>query len=133
MNIADAFVEYLEPLTGSTFGQDLFIGEAPSSDQVLDSIWWIVATGGAKETRLITGESVKNYRIDVYYRNRNYRMVYDALQDLEEALNCDGCTQLTGYETVDIEATTLSIDTDFDSEDRKVGLLQATLRIFKEC
>lgn len=133
MNIPEAFATYLETVTGSTLGQDLFIGEAPSSNQVLDSIWWIIASGGAKETRLISGESVKNYRVDVYYRNRDYEQVYNAMQDLEETLNCDGCTQLDGYETMDIEATTFPIDTDLDDEDRKVGLLQATLRIHKEC
>lgn len=133
MNIADSFASFLTGITGSTFGQDFFIGQAPSSNIVSDSIWWIVASGGNKVTSLRTGEAVKNYQIDIYRRDRDYQTVYDDLQSLEEQLNCDSCTQLEGFETFDIETILFPIDNDLDGEDRKVGLLQATLRIYKEC
>lgn len=133
MNIAESFAELLETLTGSTLGQDLFIGQAPSSNKVPSSIWWIVASGGNRDTDLVTGESVKSYSIEVYYRSRDYKTVYNAMQTLEEDINCDGCVQLDGYDTLDVKASVLSIDSDLDSEDRKVGLLQVNLTIFKEC
>lgn len=133
MNLSEAFVEYIENLGIATFGQDLFIGEAPSSNHVLDAIWWIKTSGGTPERRLPTGETVKNYLIEIFYRNRDYKAVYDAMEDLEEQLNCDGCSQLTGFETMDIQATVFPIDNDIDSEDRKVGLLQATLRVYQTC
>jgi hypothetical protein len=46
MNLSESFADYLETLSGATLGQDLFIGNAPSSNKVQDTIYWIVATGG---------------------------------------------------------------------------------------
>lgn len=134
MNLAEAFANYLEnDLSIAILGQDLFIGEAPSSNKVPDSIWWIVDNGGSPIKKNSTGESLKSYQVQIYYRNRDYKAVKDALYTLEQDLNCDGCTQLTGIDTIDIEATTFPIDNDIDGEDRKVGLLQVNLTTYKEC
>lgn len=133
MNLVEAFATHLATLTGTTLGQTLFIGEAPSSDKVADSIWWVVDNGGGVLNKNATGEARKNYQISIFYRNRNYKAVKDALFTLEESLNCDGCTQLSGYDTIDIEAITFPIDNDLDSEDRKIGLLQANITTYKEC
>jgi hypothetical protein len=133
MNIATSFANYLEGLGIATLGQDLWIGEAPSSNEVPDSIWWILVNGGSPIRKNSTGESTKSYQIQVFSRNRNPRIIADAMQLLEENLNCDDCAQLEGFDTVDIEATVFPIDTDLDDEDRKVGLLQATLTTYKEC
>lgn len=133
MNIATSFANYLESLGIATLGQDLWIGEAPSSNEVPDNIWWILVNGGNPIRKNSTGESTKGYQIQVFARNRNPRIIADAMQSLEENLNCDDCAQLDGFDTVDIEATVFPIDTDLDDEDRKVGLLQATLTIYKEC
>lgn len=133
MNLAEAFATYLATLTGSTLGQTLFIGEAPSSDKVADAIWWIVENGGSVISKNSTGEARKSYQIEVYYRNRDYKAVKDGLYALEEDLNCDGCSQISGYDTIDIEATTFPIDNDLDSEDRKIGLLQVNITTYKEC
>lgn len=133
MNLAEAFATHLATLTGTTLGQTLFIGEAPSSDKVADSIWWIVENGGGVIQKNSTGEAQKSYQISVFYRNRNYKAVKDAMFTLEESLNCDGCTQLSGYDTIDIEAITFPIDNDLDSEDRKIGLLQVNITTYKEC
>jgi hypothetical protein len=140
MTLADAFVEYLESITGSTLGQDLFVGQAPSSnsslpngDPVPDALWWVVTSGGAPDTKLISGEKVKSYLIEVNYRNRDGQTVAQEMHDLEEALNCSDCVELTGFETFEIDATTFPVDQDLDDEDRRVGLLQATIRIYKSC
>lgn len=131
--IIDSFAEMLENMGVATRGQDLFIGNAPSSNKVPDSIWWLVQSGGDKEINLSSGEALKNYRVEVYCRNRNEKVVRDALFQLEEDLNCDGCTQLDGYETVDVEAITFPVSQDIDDEDRSIGLLQVNLKIYKEC
>lgn len=133
MNIAEDFADYLETITGSTLGQDLFIGEAPSSNKVGDNIFWIVTSGGVKTLKAQTGEAIKAYTIDVYYRSTNYQGVYNVMQALEEELNCAGCVQIGSYDTIEVEAITFPIDTDLDDEERKVGLLQANLTIYKDC
>lgn len=133
MNLPEAFVGYLESLGIGTYGQDIFIGQAPSSNNVQDNIWWLVASGGTPAIRLMSGETVKDYQVDVFYRNRDYKAVYDAMESLETSINCDGCTQLTGYETFDMQATTFPIDQDLDSEDRSIGLIQASLKVYQSC
>jgi hypothetical protein len=133
MNIAFSFANFLEVITGSTLGQTLFIGQAPSSNKVNNAIWWIVASGGNRTTDAATGESIKQYVIEVYYRSRDYKAVYDAMQDLELKLNCDDCVQLENYDTLDVKASVLGIDNDLDAEDRKVGLLQANLTVYQRC
>lgn len=130
MNLARAFVEYLEDVTGSTFGQDIFIGGAPLSAP--DPCWWVIANGGIKESTFQTGETLKAYQLNVYYRDTDEENVYDQLQNLEETINMDGCTQLTGYDTIDLESNLLMVDQDIDNEDRKVGLLQVSITIHKE-
>lgn len=129
MNIAEAFATYLDTNTAFTLGQDLFIGQAPSSP---DSLMWIEASGGDVERRAKTGETMKSYLVQLRYRNMDYEAVYDTLHDLEETFNSSDCITLSGYETIQIQATTFPIDEDLDSEGRKVGLLGITITTYKE-
>lgn len=131
--LLEAFAEYLENLGIATRGQDLFIGEAPSSNMVQDSVWWVIDNGGQPVRKNSTGEALKAYQIQIFNRNRNIKDIKRDMFTLEEELNCDGCTQLTGFETIDIEATTFPIDQDIDNEDRKIGMLQVNLTTYKEC
>lgn len=133
MSLISAFATYLAGVTGTTLGQTLFIGNAPSSDKVADAIWWIRESGGGIIQKNATGESRKSYQIDVFYRSRDYEAIKTAMSTLEEDLNCDNCSQLSGYDTIDIEALTFPIDNDIDSEDRKIGLLQVNITTYKEC
>ena len=133
MNIAESFANYLASTLDLTLGTDLFIGNAPSSNKAVDSVWWLSASGGDKENTLPTGGSMKSYRLDISYRNRDYKAVYNALHSLEEQLNCADCVQLNGFEVIRIEATNFPIDNDLDNEDRKIGLLQANVRVYKDC
>lgn len=133
MSLVSAFADYLASVTSTTLGQTLFIGNAPSSDKVADQIWWIVESGGSVIGRNATGEKQKSYQIDIFCRSRDYEYIKTQMSSLEEDLNCDNCSQISGYDTIDIEATTFPIDNDLDSEDRKVGLLQATITTYKEC
>lgn len=141
MNLSQAFATYLQSLSIATIGQDLFIGRAPSTmenladgvTKVPDNIWWIITNGGSPIKKNQTGESLKSYQVQIYCRNTNPRQMLIDLYTLEEDLNCDGCSQLSGVDTVDIEATVFPIDDDLDSEERKVGLLQVNLTTYKEC
>jgi hypothetical protein len=133
MSLVDSLAGYLTGVTKSTLGQTLFIGEAPSSKKVVNDIWWIVDNGGSIITKNATGEATKSYQFNIFFRSRDYELVKTNLATLEEDLNCDGCSQLSGYDTIDIEATSFPIDQDLDGEDRKIGLLQVTITTYKEC
>lgn len=133
MNIVESFALYLQNLGIATLGQTLFIGNAPSSNRVSDSIYWIVESGGSPLSMNSTGELVKSTSIEIYYRDRNYKNVYDNLNTLEENLNCNGCVQLTGFDIIKIDVVSFPIDQDLDNEDRKIGMLQVNLLSYKEC
>jgi hypothetical protein len=132
MSLIGAFAAYLETSGIATLGTDLFIGKAPSSDQAADALWWLKSFGGILTTRLKTGETVKTYQIQVYYRDRNAKNVEDKLFDLEERLNGRDTPELLGFSTVETQALVFPYDNDLDDEDRKVGLLQANIVIYKE-
>lgn len=133
MNLTEAFAQLLEDMGFCHRGADLFIGRAPSSTEVQDDIWWIIQNGGSPIRKNSTGETMKSYQIQVYARSRDYKKILDEMSLLENDLNCDGCSQLTGFDTIDLEATVFPIDDDLDSEDRKIGMLQANITTYKEC
>lgn len=129
MNITRAFIEYMEGLGLGTFGTDIFIGGAPLG--ATDPIWWAISAGGNSDPKNNTGERIKNYTVDVFYRDNDAQEVYDKMQLLEEEVNSKECTELEGYETVDMEAVLFPADQDIDNEDRTVGLLQVTLTVYQ--
>lgn len=128
MTIARAFATYLESLSLGTFGTDIFIGAAPQGSP--DNIFWIISNGGGPLSTNKTGEKVKGYILSVYYRALNAQLVDEALQNLEETINMDQCTQLAGFDTIDMEATSFASDQDIENEDRTVGLLQVTVTTY---
>lgn len=128
MNIARAFVEYMESLSLGTFGTDIFIGSAPLNAQ--DNIWWVLTSGGSSISTNQTGEKQKNYILSVYYRSLDAEDVYDTIHDFEETINSDHCTQLQGFDTIDMQVTVFPSDQDIDNEDRTVGLLQVTITTY---
>lgn len=133
MNIAEAFVDWLEDLGVGILGQNIYIGLAPSSNKVQDNIYWVVASGGTVVSETVTGESLKDYTLDLYYRSTGYKDIYDTLYGLEQSINCNGCLNLEGLEVVSVKATQYPADEDLDSEDRKIGLLQISLSVFANC
>ncbi len=133
MTIAESFVDYLEEKGVGTFGQNIFIGEAPMTNKVTDPIWWVIESGGSKLVKAMTGESIKQYTLNLYRRDRDYKLLSQTLFDLGEELSCSNCVQLQDFETVEIEVTSFPIDQDLDSEDRKIGLLQINIKTYKEC
>lgn len=130
-NLAEAFVAFLAAATGATFGENIFIGDAPSSDQAPDALWWVNAFGGSGLTKLPTGETLRPYTVEVRYRNKSNKAVYDALYDLEDGINST-TFDLTGFDVYDVSTLSFPTDEDLDGEDRKVGLLQVRITIYKE-
>jgi hypothetical protein len=132
-NIAKSFAGYMQDtLALGTEGNDIRIGHAPSDEKAPDALWWIKTSGGNKIARLTTGESVKNYNISIYRRNHDYQALYNEMQSLEEQMNTASLIpNLTGYVVLRAEATNFPIDDDLDAEDRKIGLLQITIQVYK--
>jgi hypothetical protein len=130
MNIVRAFVDYLESLSFGNFGTDIFIGGVPQSAP--DKCMWLLSSGGSPTNRNETNEMVKRYVVNVFYRNTDQEDVYDTLQEIEEAINGDSCVNLTGYDTLSMEATNFPTDQDLDNEDRTVGLLQVTITVYDD-
>ena len=131
--IEQDFAAWIETLVSATLGQDLWIGEVPSSLQTQDNVWWIVSDGGVPVNKNQTGERTKSYQYLIYRRGTNYKTVSQDLYSLEDTIHSQRCITLSDeYECIDIEATTLTVDEDLDLEDRKVGMLRATLTIYKE-
>lgn len=127
MNIARSFVQYLEDNGWATFGDDIFIGGVPQ--EAPDTCWWVVLSGGTSENKYITGENVKNYRLNLYYRSRDTQAVYEELSDLEVELN-NSCPQLDDYTVISISTLVYPTDLDLDVEDRTVGMLEVNIQVY---
>lgn len=128
MTIAKSFVEYMEDQLLGVFGTDIFIGSVPLNAQ--DDCYWIVSSGGNPVNENQTGEMLKQYNLNVYFRSLDAEKVDTNMQALEELINADLCTQLNGFDTMDLKATAFPSDQDIDNEERTVGLLQVTVQTY---
>ena len=129
MNLTRSFVQFLEDNGFGTFGIDIFIGGVPVTAP--NKSMWVLSGGGTNLIKNVTGDKQKNYIISIFYRNLDGQDVYDKLQQLEELFNNPDCIELEGYNIVEIEATQFPTDQDLDNEDRTVGLIQATLTLYR--
>jgi len=128
MNVAKSFVNYMEDLSMGNFGTDIFIGVIPIAP---DKAWWVISGGGSSTRKNHTGERIKDYILNVYYRNTDAEDVYETVQEFEEEINSKQCIQLDNYETVEMEANILSTDQDIDNEDRVLALVQIRISIYQ--
>ena len=128
MNIVKSFVDYMVSEGLGIFGTNIFIGTVPQDAP--DLCYWLTGSGGSPTSRNDTGEVTKNYTIDLFYRNTDAEDVYEILQALEITLNKANCTQLTGFDTIEMQATLFPSDQDIDNEDRTVGLIQITVKTY---
>lgn len=129
MNIAEAFVEYMEDLSMGVLGTTIYINSVPK--EALDAVWWVVKSGGSPVRKNSTGERVKDYNLSVYYRNTDAEQVYELMQDFEEEINSKSCIQLDGYDTIEMEASIFTADQDLDNEDRVVGLMNVRISVYQ--
>ena len=127
--VGEAFIAYLEDMDIGTFNTDLFLGEIPM--KAPDDAIWCLTSGGAPEITTVGGGMIKSYTIDINYRSVSGKKVERNLFALEELLNCTACVNLQGFETLGVSANQFASDLDVDDENRRIGLLQVTIRLYK--
>lgn len=93
--IEQDFAAWIETLVSATLGQDLWIGEVPSSLQTQDNLWWIVSDGGTPIYKNQTGERTKSYQYLIYRRGTNYKEVLQDLYSLEDDIHSQRCITLS--------------------------------------
>lgn len=130
MNITKSVALYLQSLAFATLGTDMYIGSVPQDGPEI--AWWLTSAGGSPQNRNDTGELIKKYSVNVYFRDLDAENVYETLQELEQIVNAENCPQLEGFDTIYIEATTFPTDQDIDNTDRTVGLVQITIEVYSE-
>lgn len=128
--VGEAFVKFLEDKGIGAFGTDLFLGELPQTAP--DNSWLVVVGGGNPEVVTLDGAMIKLYTFNIYHRSLAGKEIERELFSLEEDLNCASCVNLSGFETIYTRATNFAQDIDLENENRRIGLLQAQIRLFKQ-
>ena len=128
--VGEAFVKFLQDKGIGTFGTDLFLGQFPLNAP--DDAWMVEVSGGTAELVTIDDSMIKLYTFNIYHRSLAGKEIERELFSLEEDLNCNTCVQLDGFDTIYSRATQFAQDQDFENENRRIGLLQAQVRLFKE-
>lgn len=128
--VGEAFVNYLQGLGIGTFGVDIYTGELPQNAP--DDAWLIVVSGGNPDVVTLDGGMIKRYTFNIYRRSVAGKKIERDLFSLETQLNCSQCVQLEGFETIYSRATQFAQDIDLDNANRRIGLLQAQVRLFSQ-
>lgn len=129
MTVAKAIAQWMEDNNFGVLGTNLFIGSVPKDAP--KASWWIVGGGGTPVVKAQTGERIKEYIFNVFYRNIDAEDVDEKLQALEIFANSKVCHTLPTYETVELEAIGFQSDNDLDLEDRSVGTVQLKATIYQ--
>lgn len=133
MTLAQSFIKFLQNKGYGIPGQNIYLFRVPNSKKTETEILWLIPMGGFPSSVNKTGEMIKAYQIQIYYRSNSARKVDEVLNDLETTLNCSSCVNLEGFELVSIRATQLPADQDLDSENRMVGTISVQLEVYKRC
>lgn len=128
--VGEAFIKWMENNNIGTFGEDLFMGMLPLDAP--DEAWLVVVSGGLPEVVTADGGMIKLYTINIYRRSLAGKEIERKLFSLEEDLNRAECVNLEGFETIYSRAIQFAQDIDLENENRRIGLLQAQIRLFKE-
>ncbi len=128
--VGEAFVKFLQDKGYGTGGTDLYLGEIPQDAP--DKVWLVIVSGGNPDLVTADGSMVKVYTFNVYRRSLAGKEIERDLFALEEALNCTTCVNLDGFETIYSRATQFAQDNDLENEQRRIGLIQAQVRLFKQ-
>ena len=128
MNIVESLASYLISIGyGTALNTDVFIGGVPT---IPSTAYWYIFSGGSPVTKNTTGEKIKSYSVQFFYRNVDAEDVYNKLQLIEVELNKSSCAQLSGFDTIEIEATVFPTDNDIDLEERTVGTIQVAIKTY---
>lgn len=130
MTIKRALAKWMEDHGFGVYDTDLFIGSIPV-EKNLAAGWWILGGGGTPTTKNQTGEKVKGYLFNVFYRSSDAAEVDAKLQLLEETANGKDCLELDDYVTVEMGATGFQSDSDIDAEERTLGSVEITVSVYQ--
>ena len=128
--VGEAFIKFLEDSNVGTFNTDLYLGMLPLD--AADEAWLVVVAGGSPELVTADGGMMKVYTFSIYRRSLAGKEIERSLFSLEEKLNCSTCVNLDGFETIYSRATQFAQDIDLEDENRRIGLLQAQVRLYKQ-
>lgn len=128
--VGEAFVKFLEQNDTGTFNDNLFLGMLPLDAP--DEAWLVVVSGGSPDVVTADGGMIKLYTFNIYRRSLAGKEIERQLFSLEEKLNCSSCVNLDGFETIYSRATQFAQDDDLENENRRIGMLQAQVRLFKQ-
>lgn len=128
--VGEAFVKFLMDQGIGTFGTDLFLNQIPLDAP--DNAWLVVVSGGEADMVTVDEAMIKLYSFNVYRRSLAGKELERELFDLEEVLNRTSCVQLDGFETIYSRATQFGQDVDLENENRRLGMIRADVRLFKE-
>lgn len=128
--VGGAFVQFLQDLGYGTYGTDLFLGTLPK--EAPDNAWLVVVGGGNPELVTMDGGMLKVYTFNIYRRSLAGKNVEQQLFSLEETLNCSTCVTLQGFDTIYSRATQFAQDYDLENTNRRIGLVQAQVRLYKQ-
>lgn len=128
--VGEAFIKFLEDSNIGTFNVDLYLGMMPL--EAPDEAWLVVVAGGSPELVTADGGMMKIYTFSIYRRSLAGKEIERSLFSLEEKLNCSTCVNLDGFETIYSRATQFAQDIDLENENRRIGLLQAQVRLYKQ-
>ena len=128
--VGEAFIDFLASKVSATPGVNLYLGELPL--EAPDEAWLVVVSGGTPELVTADGGMLKLYTFNIYHRSLAGKEIERQLFNLEEELNCTTCVNLEGFETIYSRATQFAQDIDLEKENRRIGLLQAQVRLYKQ-
>ncbi len=128
--VGESFTKFLEDKGIGIRGTNLFLGELPL--KAADKAWLVVVSGGQPDLVTADGSMVKLYTFNIYRRSLAGKEIERDLFSLEEMMNCTSCVNLDGFETIYSRATQFAQDIDLENEQRRIGLLQAQVRLFKQ-
>lgn len=128
--VGEAFIGFLEQQIPAIAGENLFLGEFPLGAP--DEAWLVVVSGGNPDLVTADGGMIKLYTFNIFRRSLMGKEIERQLFSLEERLNCSSCVNLEGFETIYSRATSFAQDIDLENENRRIGLLQAQVRLFKQ-
>lgn len=133
MTIIQAFVDFLRDKGYGIPGQNIYLYRVPNSLKTEPELLWVIPSGGVPIRKNRTGELIKAYNFNIFYRSRSAEKVNKVMSDLENMINCSNCVKLKDFELVDISTTQMNVSQDLDSEDRMVGNLSVQLEVYKGC
>jgi len=129
VTVSESFVQWLEIEGYGAFGNNLFINRIPLKAPADSFV--ITTNGGQTVRRLITGEVVKQYLIQVQYRDTSNKDVDRTLFNLEERLNAKDCFYLDGFDVDYVSTSQFASSQDIDNEELQTGLLTVNVQLYR--